>query len=339
MIRTEEIAGHDAIWLENEHLGVCVLPDKGADIYQLIHRPSGVQFLMQTPQGLKPPNSKSGDYAAGGGVPDKYIAANILENYEGGWQELFPNPGAPATYNHAALPFHGEAALLPWDYTVVAGRGAEAEVTLRRTLQGVPFRLERTLRLRPDAAVLEVTGRVVNLSDQAQHFAWGHHLMLGGDFLEAGCRMETPAGVIHTPEQPPDAEAVRLASGQAEPWPQARGRQPGERIDLRHIPGPEFRGHDEAFLTGLQRGEATVSNPRQGLSFRLEWDTGVYGCLANWRALGGALQPPLTGIYGLGLSPWTTRYSLTEAIERGEALCLAPKEELSTSLIVSILKA
>src|SRR5450759_1078818 len=97
--------GHAALWLENETLRVGVLPEKGADIFELIHRPTGVQMLMEMPAGLKPPGNHPQD--------------EFLDNYEGGWQELFPNHGDACEFRGQAIPMHGEVALYPWEVQVL----------------------------------------------------------------------------------------------------------------------------------------------------------------------------------------------------------------------------
>lgn len=56
-ISTETMAGWRAIVLENDLLQVVVLPDKGADIQRLIHKPSGVDVLYQSHWGLQPPGA------------------------------------------------------------------------------------------------------------------------------------------------------------------------------------------------------------------------------------------------------------------------------------------
>ena len=321
MLRTGKINGHLALWLENEALSVAVLPRKGADIYAFIHRPSGVDCLMKTPGGLKPPGDEPRDF---------------LENYEGGWQELFPNPGDAVVLGGADLPFHGEVALLPWDYSVERDDADEIAVRFQVNCRRVPVRLERLMRLRQNQPILEIEGRVVNLSPAPQAFLWGHHVVLGRGFLEAGCRMEAPVTTIVTPEELAEPATAALAPGQTEPWPMALGRQPGERIDLREIPGPEAHWHDDIYLTGLTSGKVDIVNPRLRLRFRLDWDPAVFGCLVNWRPLGGADLPPLTGIYGLGIEPWVSRLNLTAAIAQREALQVAPFGVFSTKLSAAI---
>jgi hypothetical protein len=84
MITLENLNGHTCLWMENDDLKLAVLPRKGADLAEFIHKPSGIQFLMKTPAGLRPP---------GGNPP-----VDFLENYEGGWQELFPNANESCEY-------------------------------------------------------------------------------------------------------------------------------------------------------------------------------------------------------------------------------------------------
>ena len=102
-------------------------------------------------------------------------------------------------------------------------------------------------------------------------------------------------------------------------WPYADGRRPGSRVDLRHIPGPQAHTHDDVFLSGFQQGHWTVTNPRRGLRFSLDWDADLFRSVTLWRPFGGSDLPPLTGIYGVGIEPWVSRHNLAGAVEAGEA--------------------
>lgn len=322
MLTTGKVNGHLVLQMENELLSIVVLPHKGADIYSIVYKPKGVDFLMKTPGGLQPPGERP--------------PSDFLDNYAGGWQELFPNPGDAVTYHEAQLPFHGEAALLPWQYSIERNDAAETALRCWVDCRLVPFRLEKLLRLRRNQATFEIEAKVQNISDQQQYFLWGQHIVLGGDFLRAGCRMEIPSATIITPAELYEPATASLAPAQQEPWPYAKSLR-GEKIDLRHIPGPEAHWHDDIYLTDLEDGRVDVANPYLKLRFRLEWDAEVFSYLVNWRPLGGAEMPPLTGIYGLGIEPWVSRFSLTEAIQRGEALSLQADETLQTNLRVLIL--
>jgi galactose mutarotase-like enzyme len=322
MFRQGVVGGHAAVWIENEVLRLTILPEKGADIYEFIHKPSGVEFMMRTPTGLQPPGAEP--------------QAEYLENYEGAWQELFPNTGGPCEYRGKMLPMHGEVALLPWTYEVE--QDDETGTAVRFTVRCVqtPFRLERLMRLRAGASTLEVEGRVTNEGDEPAHFVWGHHIVLGGTFLEGGCVVDTSAQLLHTPPQSYKPDAARLAAGQQEAWPFGRGRN-GEQIDLRQVPPPEIRRHDDCLLSGLARGEYTVTNPRLGLRFGFSWDLDLFPTLIMWQPYGGLSSPAaIDGAYGLGLEPWVAAGNLEQAIANGAARLLAPGEQLDTQLFASV---
>src|SRR5438105_11748981 len=149
---------------------------------------------------------------------------------------------------------------------------------------------------------------VTNDGDEAAHFVWGHHLVLGPPFLEAGCVLDAPVRTIVTiPEMWEDT--ARLEPGQRSAWPNARLRG-GGTVDLREVPGPEAESHDDVFLTDLEGGWATVTNPRLGLRVRLDFDHRVFRWLIVWQPYCGGNEAPLTGSYALGVEPWHSREPL-----------------------------
>lgn len=322
MLEITALNGHRALKLVNGRLQMVILPQKGADIYELSHLPSGVQFLMHTPWGLKPPLAQP--------------PADFLENYEGGWQILFPNINDPCDYRGRQIPFHGEAALLAWQDELLAANDQQVSVRLWVDCQLLPFRLEREITLRQGESQVEFLERVTNRDQQPWDFVWCQHLVLGGDFIEDGCRIELPARRITTPAVLYEPATARLAEGQESAWPFALGRD-GSEIDLRFIPGPQAHSHDDAMLWELERGEYRVHNPHLNLSFCLEWDQEVFPYVMFWMPYGGAELPPLTGVYGVGLEPTSAPYPLTQAVEAGLARSLKGGESLQTKLIVRVL--
>jgi len=308
--------------MENDLIKVGVLPEKGADIYEFIHKPSGVQFLMKTPEGLRPPGRQP--------------PVDFLENYEGAWQELFPNHNEACQVDGASIPFHGEVATRAWNYEVLEAGEEETAIRINVQVRCLPFRLERVMRIWRGSTSLELEGTVTNLSDKPQPFVWGQHITLGGDFLEEGCKLELPAKTIYTPEVIFEAATARLQEAQCQPWPMATGRKMGEQIDLSYIPGPQVHSHDDAYLTGLEQGTWSVSNLHLGLKFVLNWEATVFPWVVLWQPYGGADLPPLTGIYGVGIEPWVARYPLAQAIEHGRARWLQGRETLSTKLNASV---
>ena len=313
--------GHPVLWLENEQLRVGILPQKGADIFEFTYRPTGIQLLMRTPWGLKAPGDK--------------LPAEFLENYEGGWQELFPNHGDACRFRGQVLPMHGEVALLPWKVQVLKNNATETCIHLQVRCQKTPFLLERSMRLRAGTEQLEIMEKVTNESDTSCEFVWGHHLTLGEAFLDRESRLDLPAKTILTPEVLYEPGTARLAPGQSSPWPNAQDRH-GGTLDLSKIPDRSVHSHDDAFLTGFENGCFNVTSPGCGLCFTLKWDEKLFPCIAFWQPYGGADLPPFTGMYGVGIEPWVSQYVLTEAVEKGQARSLAGRASLETRLIASV---
>lgn len=314
MITEGTVRGWRALTLEDGRLRVTVLPDKGAEMYEVVDRESGIDVLFKAPWGLQPPGSPAREGSEGHA---------FLENYGGGWQELFPSVNEPCTYRGAPMPFHGEVASLSWQ----AEQDGE---TLVLTVDSVatPLRLERRMRL--DDGVLVLDEAATNRSDEPVHLVWGHHCVLGPPFLEAGCRLDVPARTIVTmPEAWEDT--ARLAPDQRSLWPHARLRAGGS-VDLRVVPGPEEGSHDDVYLTDLDSGFGEVSNPRLGLAFRLDWDADVFRWLIAWQPYGGARAMPLAGAYALGVEPWISRLDLERAVAAGEAIDLRAGASLQTTI-------
>jgi hypothetical protein len=329
-IETGLEAGHRAIYLENDLLRITVLPDKGADIYAFVHKPTGLDFLWKNPVGLWPPVAPPHD-----GSSD----AAFLHNYEGCWQELFPNCGDATTYIGKVVPFHGEVCSLPWRHTIEEQTDERLAVRFTVETRQTTFRLERVMRLERGSSRLILDETVTNIGNTDQHFVWGHHLVVGGPWFEAGCKLDAPARSIVTGDVLYEEKTARLAPGQREPWPHARTRD-GRSVDLSMIPGPEAHSHDDALITDLSEGWVSVTNPRLNLTFSLHWDVAVFKWIVNWQIYGGADLPPFKGMaYGVGIEPWVSSKPLGAAVEAGEAIRLAPQEKFSTTLIAQVATA
>jgi galactose mutarotase-like enzyme len=320
-VSRRDMGGWEGLVLESDHLRVTVLPEKGADIVELVHVPSGTDVLFKAPWGLRPPGAPAREEAEG---------LEFIGNYEGGWQELLPNANDACSYGGVELPFHGEVALLPWEAETLGGDAVRLSVRCR----GLPLALERVMRLERDRAELVVEGAVTNDGVERVPFVWGHHLVLGPPFLEAGCTLELPAESIVTADQVWE-ETARLEPGQRSTWPNAR-LLGGGTVDLRQVPGPEAGSHDDLFVGDFSEGRARVINRRLGIAFRLAWDAAVFPWVVLWQPYGGAVDPSLAGSYALGVEPWTSRHCLERAVEAGEARWLEPGESLSSTLVAAV---
>jgi Domain of unknown function (DUF4432) len=319
-VETGEVAGWESLALESSELQVVVLPGKGAEIHRLVDLSSGINLLFEAPWGLQAPGAPP--LRGSGGDP-------FMWNYAGGWQELFPSVNESCSYRGRMIPFHGEVATLAWNYQVLEGLDGEAAVRFWTRCQETPFRLERVLCLRDGEPELVIEQTATNESSEPAHLVWGHHCVLGPPFVEAGCTLDLPGETIVTNPELWEPETARLEPGQHESWPNARLRS-GQTVDLRHVPGEETASHDDVYVIGLEAGWATVGNDRLGMTFTLDWDHDVFGCVVLWQPYGGAIAPPLTGSYALGVEPWTSRFNLENAIGAGEAIELPAGGMLET---------
>ena len=86
--------------IENEVLRVVVLIDKGADIYQLVHKPTDTDFMWRSPWGVRDPRRFT---PTTGSPPNVW-----LDYYEGGWQTVLPGGGFPSVYGLADMGLHAE---------------------------------------------------------------------------------------------------------------------------------------------------------------------------------------------------------------------------------------
>ena len=162
-IREFRFHGLRCVSLENQTLRVSVVADKGADIYEFLHKPTDTEFLLRTPLGLQ---------ALGPVLPTIQLReGNFTDFYEGGWQELFPVAGDfPAEHKGAQFGQHGEVALLPWSYRIEEDSPERVAVKFTVITSRTPFLLERTMILEDDAPVLKLRERVVNEGDETLEF-------------------------------------------------------------------------------------------------------------------------------------------------------------------------
>ncbi|WP_343954351.1 DUF4432 family protein [Nonomuraea longicatena] len=322
------VEGMRAVVLENELLRVTVVCDKGGDVVEFLHKPTDTDFVWLSPQGLRDPRTH-----LLGAADD---VAGFVDHYEGGWQEVFPNGGAPSRYRGARLAQHGEVSGLPWECEILADTPEEVSVRLSVRTRRLPYLLEKVYRLRSGTAVLETEGRATNEADLPLHAMWGQHLVFGRPFLRPGHRIRLPEGVRVVPHESaigPSGRRVR-AGGPWE-WPVVPADGGGE-IDLSVIP-PEGTPSDIVYLTGFTDGWYEIMGE---IGMRVEWDASVQPYLWLWQELGAAKDYPWWGrAYVVGLEPFAGMPTdgLAAAVAGGTALTFGPHETKVTTLRAEVL--
>lgn len=308
--RSVQWAGHELVELESPHLRVVISPSRGAEILELRVKSHDLDvFWHGHPEVVR--NS-------GGRTTVALDRGNSLDDFSGGWQEVLPNAQYPVVHRGAPLGQHGEAALVPWRWRIVADEPDEASVRFSVRLRRVPLILARTVTLRGDK--LRFDEEIENWASTGYAFQWGHHVAFGGPLIEAGCRVVAPTGApLLVP--PDDSPTNRLAAGTGT-WPRASAPN-GEAVDLAEIPADD--GTEGTVVLGpLSQGFAGLENESLGVGLQMTWDPAVFPFCWMWMVYGGLPNWPLWGRERIfTLEPFTSLVEpLDEAIQHGRALTL-----------------
>jgi hypothetical protein len=177
-LRTDLVwRGFQTVTLENERLRLTLLPGKGADLVEILHKPTDTDFAWWTSLGLRRATQDQ---------------SGFQENYAGGWQTCFPSLSAAHTHRGAHLPTYGETPLAHWDTDILEDTPESVAVRFHLELRAMPFRVEKILRLRQGEAHFDLEERVTNLSGATLEADWGQHVVFGEPFLRPGVRVTLP---------------------------------------------------------------------------------------------------------------------------------------------------
>ena len=322
--------GMRLILMENELLRIGVLAGKGTDIIELNYKPRDLDFVWLAPGGVRNPHT----FAA----TASDARAAFRDHYPGGWQEMLPNGGAPASFDGADYGQHGEVFNVPWDVTITEDTAEAVAVRFTVRTRKSPLLLEKTIGLVSGQAGFRMEERLRNVSPVTVRAMWGHHITFGPPFLAPGSRIRLPEGITVTPHSEPVAPGGRRVSGTTPfPWP----HDPANGVDLGLIPE---RGapSDVVYLAGFREDAAwyEVESPSPGPRCRVEWDGREMPYLWYWQEFGASTGYPWYGRnFNIGLEPFSSYPSLglAEAVNNGTALTLGPDQERRFWLKMTVL--
>jgi galactose mutarotase-like enzyme len=282
--------------LQNDLLAATILLDKGADIYELTYKPKATDVLWKTPWGLK---------RSGPGVPSTADStARWLEVYPGGWQEIFPNGGAPCSYRGAELNMHGEASVTSWDWQVVQDNGPRAEVRLTTRLARSPFRIERTMHVETGKPILYIDEQITNEGDEPMAYMWGHHPAYGAPFLSESCRIDLDAKSIRADDayDPPNNP---MHPDRDYAWPMVE--RDGRKHDLSRVPPKCEPSACLGYLHDFKSGWYGITNTAMGFGIGLTWPVEVFPYAWLWRELSSSSGYPwYRAAHTMAIEPFTT---------------------------------
>jgi galactose mutarotase-like enzyme len=295
------------IVLENELLRVVVLPEAGARIWQITYKPLGIDLLWNNP-GILPSIQP--------------LHANYDENWSGGWDDLFPNDEAGLLAG-MQVPDHGELWTGSWEAVRQEMDGA-AKLDLRFRTPITRFLAERSLFLRADSGVLEVSYRLTNEGSQALPFLWKLHPAFA---VSADHRIDFPPMTV---VREMDFQGTLEGAPSTFAWPYA-SKDSGV-VDLRNVPDVSSRALHFFYGTGYEQGWCGVTNRRTRLAAALRFDPQVFsscwlfGTHGGWNDLNVAVLEPATGY----------PFRIQSMIDAARARTLSPGESLATSVLFSV---
>lgn len=289
--------GNTGIRLENERVLVTLLPEKGADIYEWVHKPSGIDVLWKSPWGLRRPGS---------GIPSSFQSSvTWIEWYPGGWQVLFPSGGGPCTYKGVELSYHGEASAIAWDIADLDSNKHEAWARLTTRLARSPFALTREIVLPADGNSFLLRETIRNDGGEPMEYMWGHHPAYGAPFLSGDCRIDTNARALIADDTYDPPASVMDVDGRFS-WPTAL--RAGAATDLSSVPGEEtaraslayFDDYDDVAWYG-------ITNLHLGIGAGLAWRREDFPHAWFWQEMHASPGFPwYKGVYVMAIEPNTT---------------------------------
>lgn len=329
MIEASEITlerNNRAVKLENDKVAITLLPDKGADFYQWIHKGTGVDVLWKSPWGLRRP---------GAGIPSSFESTvTWIEWYPGGWQVLFPSGGGPCDYKGVELSFHGEASSIFWDVADLGSSKHDAWVRLTTRLARSPFTLTRDVVLEKGAGSFLITETIRNDGGEEMDYVWGHHPAYGAPFLSGDCRIDTNAHTLLADDtyDPPECP---WELGRAYDWPTVE--RAGVTADLSVVPGIDVPRGSMGYLQDFPDvAWYGITNTHFGFGAGLAWRTEDFPFAWFWQEMHASPGFPwYKGVYVMAIEPSTTNVGqgLVAATEKnGTQRMLAPGESRTAEL-------
>lgn len=262
-----ETAGLRQVTLGNGAVRAEILLDKGANVRQFWHVPSGTRALAEADDWAE----RLAEFHRNG-----HCGSSYSDCYEGGWQDVLP---ARARWDGGAITDGegvGEAAIVPWEVTRAISTPAAAHVICRTRLPRCGLEVVKRFGLRRGRAALRVETTVRNASGRPVSLSWTQHPALGGDLLDESSRVLLPGGQrrVRRRQRAPraDGNGVGCTDAASACWVGAETLLPTTSED-------EFMT-----FAHIECGEAALLSSARGVGVRLRWDPIAYPHAWLWCA-------------------------------------------------------
>jgi galactose mutarotase-like enzyme len=241
------------VWLENDFLRVCVLPEYGAKIVEIRDKRVDYQWLWTDPTRPIRPRSLNDNYA------DHDIT---------GFDECFPNIGiSPYPLDNVKLlPDHGELWSQSWEYE-------RSDLALKTFTYGLitKYKFVRTISL--ESKVLNFEYQIQNLSDETLVGLWSAHPLFTA---QEGMHIEIKGNPRMTKEfgfsSRMGDDGIDGYKDHLRPftWPITVGSS-GEKYDISLISLARPLT-DKVVIESPEDGEIRLVNPAFGCAIRFNFD-------------------------------------------------------------------
>lgn len=277
----------DGLELENEHLRLRVLPARGGKVTSILDRSADREWIWDP----------GGDRRQAG-LGDDYD-----ENWQGGFEELFPND-SPTQIAGYDLPDHGEL----WSAEWAVVDASDVEVVLRVTGPVTGVVVTKSFDL--DGSTVSVRYRLEHRGAERLPFLFKLHPAIA---VDQDCRIELPGGRVEAV----DPAFSRLLEGSG-PWP-----WPGPpEADLERCRESASGLQEFVYVRDLPDGWCAVTDERLGRRLRLSYDMSDFPFCWLFITYGG-----WRGHEVVVLEPCTNYpKDLHEAVGKGTTAWLEPGE-------------
>jgi hypothetical protein len=335
----QTLKGMTLIVMENQNIKLSMLPQKGADIYGFVIKALQTDLLWKSPFGLRDP----AQYVP----PGTDTFGNFIELYEGGWQDIFPNGGAPCRYKGANLGLNAEVCNLPWNYRILDPGPASVKILFETITYQTPFRLKKTVTLNGGEPWVTIDETITNEGMETMDYMWGQHVAFDGKTLRSGnwhleipcSSMETNATSIHEADKKAPGNRInRFPTNGVFQWPSALDVD-GNKADVSRFPRKEV-SCDILYLQNLDTGWFALVNEKQNLAFAMTWPLEVFPYVWCWRNFNGSYGYPWYGRANcVAIEPFTSypALGLAEAVARGTQRTLTPGKSISTGMKAGVI--
>jgi galactose mutarotase-like enzyme len=309
--------------LENDQLKLVLIPEKGSDMVEIVDKRTGHNLLFASPFGFR-------SYSGVSALPPT-SDASFLDHYEGGWQDILPNPGYASTHRGASWGLHGETSLLPWEIRVL-DESNNAIVELSVMCVRYPIRIRKRIELSQNDSRFCIHEEASNLAEQEVEFGWLQHIVFGEPLIGPGMHVDLRAREALTV----DLKQSRLQANRQFTWPLAPALA-GASVDLSQAYPSDLRFEDEAMVTMAEPWYA-IRNTRLNITATVSWTQDTYKYLWYWLNIGSLDYPWFGKARNLGLEPCTSipDTGLAEYVRKRTAMRLKQRESLKSQVVFSV---